>query len=134
MLKKLKNIKPGMLILHVIITLAYPAVKAFRAEGNRLLAFTDALTIIALVLLIGGVIYSLALHGFFDISTYYLQRGFRTFKFFNPRRGEDTDINQSIDEFLIEAREKRKNAFNYPLLLGIVYLLVSVLLAYGPLS
>ena len=132
MLKKLKNIKPGLLIGHVVITLAYPAFRAIRAESGRLLIFTDALTIVGLVLVIGGIIYSLVLHGFFDVSNYFIQRGVRSFRF--GRHSKELDQGKSIDEFLREARERREDAFNYPLFLGIVYLLASIVLAYGPLS
>ena len=132
MIEKLKRIKPTLLITHLIITLAYPAVRAFRAESNRLLVFTDALTIVALVLLIGGILYSLVLHGFFDATNYFMQRGIRSFRF--GRHSKELDQGKSIDEYLREVREKREDAFNYPLFLGIVYLLASVVLAYGPLS
>ncbi len=130
MIGKLKKIKPSILISHVIITLAYPAVKAFTATGNRLLAFTDILTIVALILLIVGIIYSAVLHGYLDISSYYLQRGVRSFKFFD-RHSSEQSKNQSIGEFLQENRDKRADAFNYPLFLGVIYLIVSVVIAYG---
>lgn len=134
MIKKLKKMKPGLLIAHVVVTLAYPAVKAFRAESNRLLVFTDAMTIVALILLIGGIIYSLALRGYFDVSTYFIHRGIRSFRFSQPRHGLNTEQNQSVSEYLERVREKREDAFNYPLFLGIVYLLASVVIAYGPLA
>ena len=54
MLNKLKKIKPGILGAHLVIALAYPVFRAFRAENNKLLAFTDALTIISLVLPYAG--------------------------------------------------------------------------------
>ncbi len=131
MLKKLKNIRPGPLITHVIITLAYPAARALRAESSRLLIFTNALTIVSLVLLIGGIIYSLALHGIFDISTYYIQRGLRSFRHSAMRRGLAQERDQSLDEYLAEAKDRREAAFNYPLFLGIVYLLLCVAIGYG---
>ena len=46
--KLLKKINPRVLLTHVIITLGYPAARAFTAEINRLQLFTDAMTIIAM--------------------------------------------------------------------------------------
>lgn len=134
MFKKMKNIKPSMLITHLIITLAYPAVKALASPVKRLLIFTDAMTIVALILVILGIIYSLILHGDFDISSYYLQHGARSARYAFTRRGAEEQQKKSIDEFILEAREKRENSFNYPLFLGIVYLIASLVIAYGFLS
>ena len=131
MLKKLKNIKPKPLIAHLIVTLAYPAVKAFTAADHKLLAFTNAMTIVGLILLVVGVIYSMNLHGDFDISRYYLQRGMRSFRFYAPRQKETPDAEQNPAEFLQDLREKRADAFNYPLFLGILYVLASVIVIYG---
>lgn len=131
MLKKLKNIRLVPMIAHLIITLAYPAARALRAESGRLLMFTNALTIVSLVLLIGGIIFSLALHGIFDISTYYIQRGLRSLRFSGLRRSLAQERDQSLDEYLAEAKDRRETAFNYPLFLGIVYLLLCVAIGYG---
>lgn len=130
MIEKLKKIKPSILIAQLIITLAYPAVRAFTGTGNRLLVFTDALTIVALVLLIVGIIYSMVLRGYLDISSYFMQRGIRSFKFFE-RRSSEQSKNQSIGEFLQENRDRRADAFNYPLFLGVLYLIVTIVIAYG---
>ena len=134
MLKKLKNIKPKPLIAHLIVTLAYPAVKAFTAADRKLLTFTNAVTIVGLILLVVGVIYSMNLHGDFDISRYYLQRGLRSFRFYAPRQKETLDTNQNPAEFLNDLKEKRADAFNYPLFLGILYVIVSVVVVYGFLN
>ena len=132
MFKKLKKIRPLPLIAHLIVTLAYPAVRAFTAPENRLLGFANALTIIGLILVVVGVIYSMNLHGDFDITRYYLQRGMRsTFRFYTPKREELLDSKEGPAEFLNDLKEKRANAFNYPLFLGILYVLASVVLVYG---
>ena len=125
-LKKLKKIKPTTLITQMIITLAYPVVRAFTVSHNRLLFFTDLLTIVGMLLLIVGIIYDLVLHGYFDISGYYLRRGFRSFS----RHGVELNDKQTINEYLQEAKDRREDSFNYPLFLGIVYVLVSVFIAY----
>ena len=132
MFRKLKKIRPGPLVAHLVITLAYPAVRAFTAADNRLLRFANAVTVVGLILLIVGVIYSMNLHGDFDISRYYLQRGMRsTFRFYTPRRQELLDSEQGPAEFLNDLKEKRANAFNYPLFLGILYVLASIIVVYG---
>ena len=131
MLRKLKNIKPGPLISHLVVTLAYPAFKAFTAADQRLLAFSNAVTIVGLILLVVGIIYSMNLHGDFDVSRYYVQRGLRSFRFYTPRQNELSDINENPSEYLNDLKEKRANAFNYPLFLGILYVLASVVIVYG---
>ncbi len=123
MFKKLKRIKLRPLLTHMIITLAYPAVKAYVSDGRRLLIFTDAMTIIAMVLLIVGVLYSTVLHGDFDISGFVFKRGLRQFRNQEPP--------QSFETYMAEKKEKREEAFNYPLFLGVVYLAVSAIIAYG---
>lgn len=131
-----KNIKLPIFISHLVVSLGYPTAKALSAPSNRLLLFTNALTIIALLLVIGGIVYSMVLHGDFDISSYYLQRGVKSVaRRISYRRGEDLPEGQkSIDAFLSDAREEREEAFNYPLFLGLVYLLVSAVIAFGFLS
>ena len=130
MIKKLKNIKLSPLITHLIVTLAYPAVRAFTAEKNRLLLFSNALTIVGLILMVVGIIYSMNLHGDFDVSRYYLRRGVRSFRFFSPRQSEEVKQDQNPAEFMRDLKDKREEAFNYPLFLGIVYVLVSAVIAY----
>ena len=118
MLNKLKNINLLVLLSHLLITLAYPAVKAYTSESSRLLVFTDAITIIAYILLIGGIVYSLYLHGDFDISSFFLKRGVKK------------DDKQSYEAYMADRKEKREAAFNYPLFLGIVYILIAIVISY----
>ena len=134
MFKKFKNIQPGVLFSHVIITLAYPAVKAFLSPSRRLLIFTDAMTIVALVLVILGIVYTMVLHGDFDIGSYFLQRSGRSLARIFTRSGKEEASQEDLAAFLRDAREKREEAFNYPLFLGVVYLIAAGVLAYGFLS
>ena len=113
------NIKPRLLLIQLIITLGYPAAKAAISDYNRLLIFTDAMTIIAALLLIAGVFYALYLHGDFDISGFLLKRGTR-------RNGK-----QSFEAYKDDKKQEREEAFNYPLFLAIVYFAAAVVLAYG---
>ena len=113
-----KKPKPGTLLAHLLVTLAYPAARALRApEGSRLLVFTDTLTIIAMVLLVCGVVYALILRGDLDISEYIFSRGL-------ARGGK------SFEAWKADKKEEREEAFNYPLFLGIVYLIVSAVIAW----
>ena len=122
MIKRFKNIKINRLIAHLIVTLLYPAVKAYISEYNRLLIFTDSLTIIAAILIIIGLLYSFYLHGDFDRASYVLKRGM-------TRYGMETPF----ETYEKNANETREDAFNYPLFLGIIYLVISGILAYAVL-
>ncbi len=121
MITRLKKIDPRTMMSHLIITLAYPIAKGITAEHNGLTVFTDAMTIIALILVIGGIIYSFILKGDLDISSFTFRRGLR-----------HTDPEKPLDyrNYERDRREARKNAFNYPLFLGIVYLIAAAILAY----
>ena len=44
---RFKNIKPQTLLTHVIVTLLYPLARVVMASSQRLLIFTDCLTIVA---------------------------------------------------------------------------------------
>ena len=115
---RFKNIKPRVLISHVIVTLLYPLARTVTASDNRLLLFIDTLTIIAALLLIGGVIYSLYLHGDFDISSFVM------------RRARSSAPKQTFEAYKANQKERREASFNYPLFLGLVYIAVSAILAY----
>ena len=134
MIKRMKNIRLRLLIIHIIITLAYPTVKAFTAHGSRLLIFTDAMTIVALILVVVGLLYSLVLHGDFDISSYFVQWGVKSVRRFLSRQSRDSEDKPDIGEFMRDAQEKREESFNYTLFLGIIYLLASIVIAHGILS
>ena len=112
--------KPGTLLAHVLVTLAYPAARALTEPQNRLLLFTDAMTIIAIVLLVCGIVYALILRGDFDISGFAFLRGLR-------------GGGKNYDAYKADRQKEREEAFNYPLFLGLVYLFAAGVLAYGVL-
>ena len=118
MFNKLKRIRLRPLLSHIVITLCYPVVRAATTPQNRLLVFTDAITIIALVLIIGGVVYSTILHGDYDISGFLLNRGI-------VKDEEKTDYKT----YKKDQKKKREELFNYPLFLGIVYLVAAGVIA-----
>ncbi|MBR0407425.1 MAG: hypothetical protein IJI53_05270 [Clostridia bacterium] len=115
---KFKNIRLRPLLIHLIVTLLYPVFRAFIAENNKLLLFTDAITIIGLVMIAGGVIYALFLHGDFDISGYLLKRGLQK----EPKR--------NYIAYLYDVYEQREGAFNYPLFVGLLYIAAALILGY----
>lgn len=115
---RFKNIKPQRLLTHVIVTLLYPLARAIMASSQRLLIFTDCLTIIAAVLLIAGIVYSFYLHGDFDISSFVM------------RRARSNAPKQTFEAYKANQKERREASFNYPLFLGIVYIAVSLIIAY----
>ncbi|MBP3880541.1 MAG: DUF3899 domain-containing protein [Lachnospiraceae bacterium] len=121
LIRQFKKINPRVLITHVIITLGYPVVRAITAERAGLQLFTDAITIIAMVLLIGGILYGLVLRGDFDISSFVMRRGMKR--------------NETINygKYKEDQTKKREAAFNYPLFLGILYLIIAAIIAYGVL-
>ena len=119
MFKRFKNIQLRPLLSHLIITLIYPVVKACISERNKLLVFTDALTIAAGILVIGGVIYAMILHGDFDISGYLMKRGVQK------------EPTQTYYAYLYDVYAKREGAFNYALFLGLVYIAAAAILGYA---
>ena len=121
MLKRFRNIKLRPLLIHMIITLAYPAARAY-VVGGDLLLFTDAMTIIALVMVIGGIAYSTYLHGDYDISGFVFRRG--------RKQQTQSEHPQSFQDYMADKKEKREASFNYPLFLGIAYILVALLISY----
>ena len=129
MIKKLKNIKLRTLLIHLIVTLAYPAAKGIRAPLNGLQLFTDAMTIIAIVLILIGLLYSFYLHGDFDVASYAVRRGMKR----GQRGGTEQEAQESFQQYVDKMNEEREEAFNYPLFLGLVYLAVSAVIAYSVL-
>ena len=115
---RFRKIKPRVLLVHMLVTLLYPVFRAFIAENDRLLVFTDAITVIGLVMVACGILYALVLRGDFDISAFLLKRGIQK----EPK--------QTFRAYLYEVYEKREEAFNYPLFLGLLYLAAAFALSY----
>ena len=113
---KFKNFKLINAITVSSFMLCYPLLKALTSDGNKLVIFLDALTIISLTMMIAGVFYFLYLKGDFDMSNYFI------------RRPVSKD-NLTYEEYHQKRENKRKDSFNYPLFLGIFYLVVSYLAA-----
>ena len=114
----LKHMKLRPLLVHLIVTLLYPVFRACIAETDKLLLFADAITIIGLLMIVGGIIYALYLHGDFDISGYLLKRGVQK------------EPTQTYFAYLYEVYAKREGAFNYSLFLGLLYLAAALILSW----
>ena len=122
MFRRFRNLRPGTLAVNALVTLAYPLFKGLTAERNGLLVFTDAMTIIALVLIVCGIVYALVLRGDFDVSGFAVTRGMQ-------RSG----FGKGFRAYMADRKEERETAFNYPLFLSILYLAAAAILAYGVL-
>jgi len=113
-----QGFKISHFIPNLIISTAFPVVFTIGSAVNeRLLNFINALTIVGLVLIIFGVVYHLYRKGDFDITQYILNRSMN--KNAKP-----------YDAYMEDKEEKRKETFNYPLLIGILFLIVSIIVAY----
>ena len=118
MFKRFKNIKVNVLIPYLVITLAYPLYKALSSENLKLHVLSDVLFIFGLILCLIGVGYNFYLKGDFDITSFVF------------RKGTDKNMNKTFAAFSEDSKEKRENSFNYPLFLGILYILVSAFIGY----
>ena len=111
-----KNLKIKSLLIDLIICLTFPIVKAYSSTNNKLLIFSDICTIIGFLCLLFGVINSLILHGDYDVTSYIMQRTIHK-------------NSQNFDSYKKDKEEKRKDSFNYPLLCGIILIIISYLSA-----
>lgn len=116
--KRFKNLKPQTLLTHALVTLLYPLARALMASSQRLLIFTDCLTIVAAILLIAGIVYSFYLHGDFDISSFVM------------RRARSNAPKETFETYKANQTERREASFNYPLFLGVVYMAAALFIAY----
>ncbi len=110
-----KNLKIKTLLTNLLICLAYPLVKAY-VSTDKLLIFSDTCVIIGFLCLLFGAINSLILRGDYDITSYIMQRTINK-------------SNQNFDNYKKDKEEKRKDSFNYPLLCGIILIIISYLSA-----
>ena len=108
---KFANFRLDHFITNMIVVLLYPLYR-YVSNNNSLLAFSDACFIIGLFLLIVGIVLILYGHGDFDITGYIASRAI-------GKNQED------FDTYIANQQEKRKDSFNYPLLCGLILLVIS---------
>lgn len=113
---KLSNFRLSSFIGNFIICIIYPIVKTIVSD-NKLLVLSDTLFIMSLVFIIGGIINSLILHGDFDITS------------FIARRSLSKDSNLTFEKYKKDKQDERKGSFNYPLLVGIIVLIISYIIS-----
>lgn len=100
------------------VALIYPVFSYITAPSNqKLLKFTDAMTIIGFVFIILGIIHSMIHHGDFDISEYVVRRSLRN-KTLKP-----------FGAFKEDKEEERKTHPNYPFMTGLILLIISAMLS-----
>lgn len=112
---KKMNIK--IMIYYSLISLLYPLLRFFM-KGLSIVAFSDSCFILAVLFLLWGIVYSLVLHGDFDITGYIAKQSFLKQR------------NESFEEYLQEQKEKREDKFNYPLYNGLFLLVIALISAY----
>ena len=113
MKKIFKGFKISNFISTLIIGLFYPIIKT-AISNNKLLVFSDTTFIISLFFLVFGVLNNLFLHGDFDITTYITKKVFVKDK-------------EPYDVFKENMKEKREDSFNYPLFVGILLFVISII-------
>lgn len=111
--KIFKGFKVSSFISNLIIAYVYPIIKT-AISSNKLLIFSDTSFVISLVFIGFGVLNNLYLHGDFDITSFIAKRSF-------------TKDKESYDEYKHNMKEKRENSFNYPLFVGFIQLILSLI-------
>ena len=112
MKKLFKGFKLSNFIPNIIIGFAYPIIKGATSDSFAF-GFSDACFIVGLVFALIGVFYSLYLHGDFDITSYITKRTLTK------------DKKETFEIYEENINEKRKDSFNYPLLLCIILIIAS---------
>ncbi|MBR3227245.1 MAG: DUF3899 domain-containing protein [Erysipelotrichaceae bacterium] len=113
---KFKNLNWGALAKAILICLIYPVARGIIAK-NHMVAFCDSMTIIGLLAIIFGVFNEGVLQGDYDIHSYIARR--------KALRNEKVDY----EAYRAQQENKRKDSFNYPLLVGIIFTVASIIVA-----
>ena len=113
---KFKNIKIRELITALLVSFLYPVARAVTSK-NPLVAFSDSTFIIGLLGILFGVFTASVLHGDYDLTSYLAHR----------KKLQNNEIDFATYE--AEQKEKRKDSFNYPLFIGILFLILSFITA-----
>lgn len=111
MKRRLKAFKLSSFIPNLIVALCYPIIKTCISK-NKFLVFSDSCFIVGALFCLFGVFNLLYLSGDFDITTYIASKFIAKDK-------------RSFEVYESDASEKRKDSFNYPLLVGIILVIIS---------
>ena len=112
-----KSINIITLLVTIVLTIAYPVAKALISSANRLMIFSDTLLIISLILIAVGILFTFARYGDFDITGYIFHRGI-------------SKNAKSYENYKKDLEANRRETFNYPLLLGLIYLIISLTISF----
>lgn len=99
------------LIITYFVAMIYPVFKG--VTEHSLLPITDSTFIMSLILLAFGLINNIGRLGAFDSTIYMFKRNFQHY-------------DKSYQVYLADVKEKKKDSFNYPLFLGILLLITSI--------
>lgn len=117
MKRKLTSENIKSLSIGLMIVLLYPLTKAYTSV-NHIGAFSDSCLIIGLIMSLIGVFNSLRLHGDYDITTFITR--WTVFK----------NKELTFDEYVNEKNKNREGIINYPLYIGIILIIFSIIAAY----
>ena len=113
---KFRNLDLKKLIAYLFVAMAYPVLSCVSSADNRLLRLINGMTICALVFIILGMFNLLVLHGDFDITAFVATRFFYR------------DKAKNYEAYKSDRDDDRKQGFNYPLFVGLLMLIASVIL------
>lgn len=116
--KSLKNIKPLTLLIYIVITMIIPVTRTLLAEEQKLLVFTNTITLVALPLLLSGFYYHSYLDNETNVGNFIVRNGLA------PHSRE-----KSYKVYRESLREQQAHAFNYSLFLGVIYMILAAVIA-----
>ena len=116
MKKIFKGFRFKNFIINELICLAYPIIRAIKAN-NSMLVFSDTSLIISLVFIVGGTINTFIRSGDFDITSFIATRSITKNK------------NLTFEKYKEDKTKEREDNFNYLLLVGIITLIISFIAA-----
>lgn len=109
---KRKNQIKRLFIIY-FIALIYPFFKGIKE--NSLLPITDSLFLMSMIVLLFGIMGHVGRLGTFDPAIYIFKKNLQRY-------------NKSYEVYLEDVKEKKKDSFNYPLYLGILLLITSIII------
>lgn len=120
MKKIFKGFKLKYFILTILLAITYPIIKAF-ISNNKILVFSDTCFIIGLLLLLPGIFSWLSLHGDFDLTSYIAARSILR------KKADSFEEYGSYEKYVESKNKQREERFNYPLFVGIIMLIISII-------
>lgn len=110
-----KNCRARDLLIHLGIAFLFPVYKYVSSTDSKLLYLINAATIVGMVFFVIGILYSFLLHGDLDVTEYFALTALKK-------------NNKPYDAFKKDKKEQREGRFNYPLLVGVLMVIISAIL------